>query len=178
MRKALIFLLPFLASALYAQWLDHVDPKIPRTSKGKLNLTAAAPRAANGKPDLSGAWVIEPPKPGEIERLFPGISVLSVVGDDPSQLSKYFIDFLADFSRDAVPMRPAAAELFAKHLATATDNPSTNCLPQGIPRAEMLPAPFKIVQQPGYFAILYEVDSNFREIYMDGRKLPVEPFPS
>ena len=39
-------------------------------------------------------------------------------------------------------------------------------------------APFKIVQTPGLIAILYELDNNYRQIYMDGRSLPKDPNPS
>ena len=38
------------------QWLDHPAPGVPRTRDGKVNLSAAAPRASDGKPDLSGVW--------------------------------------------------------------------------------------------------------------------------
>ena len=39
-----------------AQWLDRPTPNIPRTSDGKPNRTAPAPRGANGHPDLTGVW--------------------------------------------------------------------------------------------------------------------------
>ena len=39
-----------------AQWLTHPTPNIPRTSSGKPNLAAPAPRGADGHPDLSGPW--------------------------------------------------------------------------------------------------------------------------
>jgi hypothetical protein len=39
-----------------AQWLDRPWPGIPRTTDGKPNLTAPAPRGPDGKPDLSGIW--------------------------------------------------------------------------------------------------------------------------
>ena len=43
-----------------AQWLNHPTPNIPRTSDGKPNLAAPAPRAADGHIDLSGAWAGRP----------------------------------------------------------------------------------------------------------------------
>src|SRR5688572_11761698 len=41
-----------------AQWLNHRDPRIPRTRDGRPNLSAPAPRL-NGRPDLSGLWEAE-----------------------------------------------------------------------------------------------------------------------
>jgi len=55
MNKAIVLLLTATSFPLAAQWLDHPDPRIPRTKDGKPNLTAPAPRV-NGKPDLSGLW--------------------------------------------------------------------------------------------------------------------------
>ena len=39
-----------------AQWLDRKTPGIPRTPDGKPNVTAPAPRGADGKIDLTGVW--------------------------------------------------------------------------------------------------------------------------
>ena len=39
-----------------AQWLNHPDPRIPRTADGKPNLTAPTPRTLSGKPDFTGLW--------------------------------------------------------------------------------------------------------------------------
>ena len=56
--------------------------------------------------------------------------------------------------------------------------PSERCLPHGIPDA-MLPAtPFKIAHTPGLKLILYEQESRFRQVFTDGRPLPVDPNPA
>jgi hypothetical protein len=53
------------------------------------------------------------------------------------------------------------------------------CLPLGLPRADLFNyAPFKIIQTPGMIAVLYEADNTHRQIYTDGRKLPVDPQPA
>lgn len=43
-------------SSAEAQWLTQPTPGIPRTADGKPNLSAPAPRAHDGKLDLSGLW--------------------------------------------------------------------------------------------------------------------------
>ena len=65
----------FLLAALFcasapAQWLDYIAPGTPRTREGKPNLAARAPRAANGRPDLSGTWHVRPTPMAEMKRLF------------------------------------------------------------------------------------------------------------
>jgi hypothetical protein len=163
-----------------AQWLNYPAPGTPRGRDGNPNLSAKTPRAANGKPDLSGVWQTELAPSGENERIFGDIfKPFAVPGDDPRTFSKYFLNILADFKPEEAPIRPEAAELFRKRAERgASDNPSTQCLPQGIPRADLFPAPFRIIQTPGLIAILYEVDNTHRQVHTDGRKLPVDPQPA
>ncbi len=170
-----------LCATLSAQWLNYPTPGTPRTKDGKPNLSARAPRASNGKPDLSGVWQTEFAPAGENERIFGSfVGDFVVPGDDPRTFSKYFFNILSDFKPEDAPIRPAAAELTRKNAARiGTDNPSTQCLPQGITRADIFSfAPFKIIQTSGLIAILYEVDNTHRQIYTDGRKLPADPQPS
>src|SRR5439155_17002225 len=48
-----------------AQWAKRLDPSVPRTRDGKLDLAARAPRTRNGKVDLSGIWVPRPDPTGK-----------------------------------------------------------------------------------------------------------------
>ena len=45
--------------AAHAQWLSYPTPGVPRLPDGRPNLSAPAPLAADGKPDLSGIWAAE-----------------------------------------------------------------------------------------------------------------------
>jgi hypothetical protein len=41
-----------------------------------------------------------------------------------------------------------------------------------------LPEPFKIIQTPGEIVMLYEVETTFRQIFVDGRNQLTDPSPS
>jgi hypothetical protein len=172
----------FAGAVLFApgQWLNYPTPGTPRGVDGKPNLSAKAPRASNGKPDLSGVWRTEYDSSGDNERRFgASITAFSVPGDDPSTFSKYFLNILVDFKPEDNPMRPVAVELFRKNTEKKANSSSARCLPQGLPRTDINSySPFKILQTPGLIAVLYEVDNTHRQIYTDGRTLPVDPQPT
>ena len=172
-----------LASALacQAQWLNYRDPKIPRTRDGQPNLTAPAPRASNGKPDLSGMWRTVSTPRAEMQRLFGafGLEKLAVPGDDPFEFNKYFINIMSDLKPEDDPIRPEFAPIFKRHLEdkNALDNPTTRCLPTGIPWVYGLPDPYKVVQTPGLTLMMFEGEP-VRQIYTDGRKHTPDPDPA
>ena len=100
-----------------AQWLDYPTRKTPLTREGRPNLAAKTPRVRGGKPDLSGVWQIEPPQPGEIERIFGGLVMKQAEGDDPRMFSKYFHNLFVDFKEGESPIRPEAAAVALKRPA-------------------------------------------------------------
>ena len=158
-----------------AQWLNHPTPGIPRTPDGKPNLSAPAPRAKNGKPDLTGLWQTESAPPEVLKRLIPDAT--NGAGEEP--LSQYFINIFSDFKPEDDPLRPAAAESFRQRSRNFTnESPISHCLPEGMPMVEMAPAPYKLVQTPGLTFMLYERDTTFRQVYTDGRSLPDDPQPT
>src|SRR2546425_3693841 len=144
---AALWLLPV---SLCAQWLAFRTPGIPRTADGKPNLTAPAPRTPDGKPDFSGLWQPE--------------------------VNPYRFDVIQDLKDEAI-FRPAAEAIFMERVADfRRDDPVTNCLPGG--PSEMLNAMYRIMQSPTVVAVLYESGTGrYRQIYMDGRKLPKNPNP-
>ena len=112
MRLPVIGLAIMLAGAMAsvnAQWLNYPEPGTPLKPDGKPDLTAKTPRAVNGKPDLSGVWQIEPPPPGEIEKLYGPVGAGEVVGDDLRDQNKYFFNLFIDFKEGEEPLRPEAA---------------------------------------------------------------------
>ena len=150
-----------------AQWLNQPTPGAPRTPDGKVNMTGPAPRV-NGKPDLSGIWQVEAePR---------GAGGLFGLGESPN--SRYFRDVLSDFKPNELPLTPEGAEILKKHGQPNAFNPTLNCLPDGVPHADLLPEPFKIIQTPTQLVVLYEVETIFRQIFTDGRKLPEDPRPT
>lgn len=170
-------LLAILANSASAQWVNYPTPGIPRTRDGKPNLAAPAPRASNGKPDLSGVWHVQATPLEEQKRLFgPNIETVALPGMEPDQISKYVLNILADFKPEDSPMRPEAAAILRQR--TQLDRPSLNCLPWGVPASTLFAPVHKIVQTPGLIVMMLEVDSGAtRQIYIDGRKLPADPDP-
>jgi len=150
-----------------AQWLHQPTAGAPRTRDGKVNMTGPVPRL-NGKPDLSGIWQV-PGDPRAAGGLF---------GLGESLNSKYFRDILADFPPDQRPLTAEGVERLRKNSQPGAFNPLLNCLPDGVPHGDLLPEPFKILHSRGVIVMLYEVETTFRQIFMDGRKLPDDPSPS
>jgi hypothetical protein len=147
-----------LAGFCRAQWLDYPTAGIPRTPDGKPNLAAPAPKASGGRPDLSGVW----------------------------STTLHFFDLAKDVKPEDIVMLPAALALQAERERNLhRDDPMAQCMPPGVPRINtsnngQALHPFKIVQTPSLLVMLYETssNSNFRQIYLDGRPLPKDPQPT
>src|SRR6185295_8130271 len=119
----------------------------PRTADGKANLTAPAPKAADGKPELSGIW-----------RAADGRFLGNLAASEPG----------------GAPFQPWAAALYQERQDNlAKDRPTSRCLPHGIPDAMMVrTGPFKIIQTPGVILVLHEEFNHYRQVFM-----MVEAFP-
>ena len=182
MRKVLIavsvaLLMPRGAEA---QWLNYPDPRIPRTADGQPALTALAPRAFDGKPDLSGVWHVQSESLEEKRRLFgPDFGTIFVPGMEPTTTSKYGQDVLVDYRPGEIAMTPEADAIYMRRRRGQEISPTEQCLPAGVPRATLLSEVHKIVQAPGLIIVMHELDGGMsRQIYTDGRPLPNAPSPS
>lgn len=165
-----------------AQWLNYPESDTLLTPDGKPDLTAKTPRTKDGKPDISGVWAVEPSAPGEIEKLYgPGVAngPQAVAGDDIRMMNKYFLNLFIDYKRGEEPIRPETRKKEAE-LRKEGENPYTtlHCLPYGMPTRYFNVRPFKIFQTSKELAMFYELDGAFREVHLDGRPLPVDPFPA
>ena len=139
------------ASVLAAQWLGQPTAAIPRTADGKPNLTAPAPRAPDGKPDLSGLWAKASPK--------------------------YARNVAADLKPGEI--QPWARETVERHREDLGKNGmQVRCLPLGpaystsgdSTGSEMM----RILQTPQLIVML-NPDLTYRQIWMDGRTLETSP---
>ncbi len=158
-----------------AQWLNYRAPDTPRTRDGKPNLTAPARRAADGKPDLSGVWQVEPTPVAEMTRMFGDLSPFGALGDNPSAFNKYLVNILADFKPAEAPLRPEFVAVLRERLGA--DTPLSHCLPIGVPADDYIPGPLKIIQTPQLILVRNEYENTLRQIYLDGRKAPADPEP-
>jgi hypothetical protein len=103
----------------------------------------AAPRTADGKPDLSGLW-----------------------GPDRN----FIYDITSALKPgEGLPLQPWALKTTQERMSK--DDPEANCLPAGVPR--MAPYPWKIVQTPTLIVFLYEGNIHtYRQVFLDGRAHP------
>ena len=158
-----------LAAPGYGQWIKHPTEGVPRNADGTPNLKAPAPRLPDGKPDFSGIW-----HAGNPNRCVPGgfIQCGTEIGGSPLGGN------LGRNLPDGLPYQPWAAKLAKERLADdSRDDPHVRCLPDNPPRAWTLPHLTKAVHTPKLLVLLYEVNAMYRQIFIDGRSLPVDPNP-
>lgn len=161
-RTLLTIAVMVLGVSAQAQWLGYPAKNVPRNADGTPNLAAPAPRTADGKIDLSGVWEAAngDDAPGGIEN---------------SGAPRYLLNVMRDF-KGGPPFQPWAAETFKQRQANKLrDNPRIRCLPTGVPGLVAYTHPYKIVQTADLVVMLYESQTLFRQIFMDGRALPKDP---
>jgi hypothetical protein len=143
---AAVFVLHLTSAPLMAQpwWTKVPAASIPRTD-GKPNLAAPAPKLPDGKTDFSGVW--SPP-------------------------TGYLRDLARDLKPDAVPFQPWAKTLYDERAAGKfwREEPDANCLPQGVPKVLLAPAPWRMVQTPERIFFVHEAFNLWWQVFMDGRE--------
>ena len=170
-------------AAVSAQWFDYPSPRAPRTATGEVDLSAPAPRLSNGKPDFSGVWMTG--DPACVIRGTASVSELLQLMPRSRQCPAR----MATFSRQSInmgidmsgglPYQPWLARLVDQRTANqAIDDPHIRCLPDLFLRAYGLPHYLKFSQMADLLLMLNEYNGNYRQVFTDGRPLPVAPNPS
>ena len=166
---AVVMAMTCLPSSLFAQR--------ELRSTGATSAKSAVPRTPDGKPDLTGVWQGGSSQRGTWEEANAGLGV-GGTGRDPSAPAN-----------PSSSERPAGAEMApyqpwaAKRVVEAfnrrgIDDPTTLCLPPGLPRANNVSLfPIQFVQTPRQIVILYEYMSVFRLIPLN-TKHPDDLLPS
>ncbi len=128
-----------------SQWRNAPEEPAPRTASGEVDLEAPAPRLANGRVDLQGIWMT----------------------DD----NRYARDLALDIGAENVPFQPWARRLYdeRKDGAHSREDPDAHCLPQGVPKIDLIAYPWKVIETRGSVIIVYETFTYWRQIFTDGR---------
>jgi hypothetical protein len=169
--------------SLGAQWFRFPSPRAPRAANGDVDLTAAAPRLATGRADLSGVWMTAEPA-CVIRGTLPVSELLKIIPASTKCPPR-----TASFSRQSfnlgidmpggLPYQPWLAKLVDERTANqAIDDPHIRCLPDLFLRAYGLPHYLKFVQTPDLLVMLNEYNGVYRQVFTDGRPLPEAPNPS
>jgi hypothetical protein len=115
---------------------------------------APVAKTPDGKPDLSGIW--------------------------EQTTNTHFRNLMADLKPEEYPYKPETKAIVdsRKDGARGTEEPDANCLPQGVPKINAAPVPFKIVQTPKLIVLVYEAFNLWRQVHMDGRQLEADASPT
>ena len=142
-------------TSLHAQW--------PPRALTEVNLDGPTPRTTDGRPDLSGVWRAGGGSYSGGQRTgfsYPGPDVFESVG---SRALPFAGAPLSDYGE---------ALRNAREAAQGRDNPRGLCLPVGIVQLHIAALPARYVQTPRELVIVYEENSERREIFTDGRPMP------
>ena len=145
--------------------------------------TGAAPaasmvaRTADGKPDLTGVWQGGSTQRGTWEEANRGFGVGGTGRDPAAPANPSSSERPA--GAEAAPYQPWAAKKVVEAFnRRGIDDPTTLCLPPGLPRANNVSLfPIQIIQTPQQIVILYEYMSVFRVIPLNA-KHPDDLIPS
>ena len=179
-------LLVTMSSSVLAQWPLWMPSGVPVTADGKPDFNAPPPRAADGKPSLSGVWGAAPPPRadappgGPVAAAAPGTPPAGgtparpVAAPGPVGPPGSVFGNVGAQVPGGAPYQPWAAELVKQRMAdNSKDNPDAHCLPMGVMQMTSHPFPRKIIQTPAEVVMIYEASgTTVREIFLDGRPLP------
>jgi len=186
----LAFVLGALAEPtnLAAQWVKYPTADVPRKADGSVNMSAAAPRLLDGKPDFSGVWAAGEPRVQGAQSFTPdaGETPRPVINPDddkpvdPGEINggRQMSDMGIDLP-GGLPYQPWLRSTVKERMANkAIGDPHLRCLPDNFLRAYQLPHELKFLHSPRLLVMLNEMNAGYRQIFTDGRPLPHDPTPS
>jgi hypothetical protein len=159
----------FAATPLTAQWVHYPTAGAPRKADGNVDLSAAALRMADGKPDFSGIWTsdeVDPRRPGVAPNL------------RDATTSRKMVNLGVELP-GGLPYQPWLVPIVKERTANlAKDDPHIRCLPDNFLRAYGMPHLLKFVHNPNLLVVLNEMNAGYRQVFTDARPLPEDPTPS
>jgi hypothetical protein len=165
---ATVLMALIIGAPAHSQWQQVADESVPRNDAGEPDLTAPAPRTADGKPDLAGVWM------ADADLFMEGVEFV----EGEVTLPRHLIDVMIDLEPGEVEMKPWAAELLQQRLdSRGLLDPVAYCKPWSITQHSANLLPYKIVQTPDLVVILVEQDTVFRQIFLGGREPVEDPVP-
>jgi hypothetical protein len=136
------------------------------TAAGADGVLTEFPRAASGRPDLSGVWQALNTAHWNLE---PHVSAYPVVLELGAQFAVPPGHGVVEGG--AIPYLPAAlAERDARFASRLTDDPEGKCYLGGVPRSTYMPYPFQILQNERDVVIVYQFATGFRRIFVGGEE--------
>jgi hypothetical protein len=126
----------------------------PTAGQGPAASAYKAPRALDGKPDLSGIWQV-------LNTAAFDIQAHNATEGVPAGLGVV--------EGNVIPYQPAALAKKNQNFAQRmTEDPLRKCFLAGVPRITYMPFPMQIVQTPTHIGIAYEYNHASRIVYTNG----------
>ena len=180
---------PLAPNRLAAQWMKYPTDEVPRKADGRVDMSAPAPRLADGKPDFSGIWTtaepnlrteeLSSPKQPAGPREPPSSADAQTPGDAGDiAASRQMANIGVDLP-GGLPYQPWLVPIVKRRTDNlAKEDPHIRCLPDNFLRAYGLPHLLKFVHSPKLLVVLNEMNAGYRQVFTDSRPLPVDPNPS
>jgi hypothetical protein len=163
-----------LTLVLAVAWLEAQNTTNFATPVPKNAPNGPTPRRPDGKPDFSGIWQrAYVPDMSRNGRSQLGFAVAPFAPDD-SPARRAELRQAGNFGE--LPFTPAGLEDW-KTYDPANGEYTASCMPFGLSRSMNSPDPMQVFQNDRYLALLFEQNTWFHIIYIDGRDHPknVEP---
>ena len=184
-----ILLVLGLSFAAPAQWVQYPNAGVPRKADGTVNMSAPAPRMADGKPDFSGLWTTAEPNVRRAglssprEQGGPATPETAKEAETPGNPSSITASRqMANIGVDipgGLPYQPWLVPVVKERTDNnAIDDPHIRCFPDNFLRAYGLPHMLKFVHSPSLLVVLNEMNAGYRQVFTDARPLPKDPTPS